>query len=410
MSGYTLAKPHAITCEKITRLWSEVNINNTRCIDIFAKYRYIEVAIVDLFGDQSCLNLYDYEFELRMSYSTVPEWLAGLGNRKLILTEGYPTLSIKEAFYVPGMRYNGDFRLSKANTHPSHDVPVDDCTDLVVKYDNVDMHKLSNTTLWSVNGYYLPSHYNNGYVRVPNAGAVIKKSKNFQFGCLNFKHIGNVSTIPITEEMVFKVDPLLDDNSRIHINVGKVIATHTVGIVIGGYLHLLDNFLTVTSHNTIAVTLGKLSVINRILESKDTLDLSFMCLENIEEGALVKDVIDPKLLITYLTCQYSCIVLIENTNLYKNDIPVDNNAAIGCAITPDDIYPARLITNTGKSVDYWYTEEAGKRCLQFNDIDTNHYIFHKTNWQENPVINNARIGAKITTRIFPHITQYLAKV
>lgn len=410
MSSYKLAKPLAVVCLRQNNRWLLADISTDTCADLFVKYKNIQIAITDIFERELTLNLFDYQLELNNYRFTIEHWLDDLDDQALTLTKNYPALKVAQAYYIPGCLYSGEIKLTKENTHPSQEVPLDDCTDLVVKYDGVNMEQLSKNTLWSCNGYYFRSFYSGGFIRLPNAGKAIIKSGRMDFGCLNFEKVGQVTTKPLTKDMIFKIDTSLKYDSRLHIDTKENLSQKSVGIVIGGYLHLVDDYLKVTSYSSIAITLNLTNILNRVIQSKQTLDMSFMHLDDLADDSNVKDILNDNNILQYLISNNSFLVFIDNPYLYKDKIEIDNNSSIGTSITDANLTPSQLIGAYGKAIDYWYTIEANKRCLQYADLVENQYLFYQTSWKGDKKINNARVGNNITKRIKPYYLNYQAKV
>lgn len=411
MSNYQLADPLAITKNRNSKVWKEIDISSTNLIDVFAKYQTIIVAIKDLFDNQYSLNLKHYELELKYYPNTISQWLADLGANALThLMEGYPKLTLKSAKYVAGASIVGTIKLSAPNVHPTQDTELDLCSELFIKYDRVDMEKLSRNTLWSVNGYYLPHVVSSGGIRIKEAGNIIQKTSATSFGFLDFSHIGKVVTKPITKDMIYKVDETTTSQFTLYIDAKENIADKTIGICIGGYLHLLDGTIKTIAQNKIAMQLGKFDLSQRIIESTDILNLSWIGVDDLEHSINSDKLKYDNIINQYLTTAYSFLVIIDNPNMFKQELPIDVQAALGTIVSEEKYPPSRLTTASGKAVDYWYHSEAGLRCMQHREFFQNNYTHLRSKWRSNLKINNARINTNPYRKTaFTH-TQYLAKV
>lgn len=410
MSGYKVATDEAIVRDRKTFEWKYTPIKDTPVSKVMAENRNAEIGIIDIFKVKSTLNLFDYETILRNENRTVQQWLDSRGDAALKLTPGLPELKIKSAFYIPGTRYMGEFALAKPNTDPSHKPPVEDCTDFAFKYDNKNSKEFSKYILTTVNGYYLQNHLMGDYIYIQHGGEVMQRSQSTHFGLLNFQNISTVDTLPITKEMVLKVDDSLDYYHRVHINTGVSLTNKTVGIVIGGYLHLLDDLIRVISDNTIALTMGKLDVVKRVIASKDDLDLTFMGLDDLHQSVRVEDVIDSAKLLEYLTCKYSFIVLINTAELYAHNVMVSEVNIPGTVNTPNEEYTHLMLNELGGAIDYWYTLEHGIRCMQFEPRSQDRMLFTRNHWRKLLRINDARLGRFKSERLRVRLKGFSSRI
>lgn len=408
-SNYRLDAAPAIVRSRTTRDWLKVDISAMKVTDVFANYREIEVGLFDAFNKPCTINLYQYEFELRNYQQTLGVWLNSLGKRGLITTAGLPTLTFKEVNYLPLTYYEGMFQLAKRGWHPSHQVPMEDYDDVVVAYNSITSKYLHSNVLFTVNGMFMPATYHDYGVRIFNAGDIIRKTGKVELGMLNFEQVGTVEVVPITSDMVFKVDGKKDYYTELLIKSPKSLAGKTVGIVIGGYLHLLDGLIKPNSDTTAIITMKDISVVERVIATKDILDLDFMGLDNLDVNASVAAVLDATNILKYLTCPYSFLVLVNNVNLSKRWDPVDPNVGMGNYLIDDSASLGLLVDETGKAIDYWPKWECGKWALCTEHSHRNTHSFHTAPWMGQTRINNAAIGINPAKPIQPSVITFYAR-
>lgn len=408
-SYYRLDSAPAIVRSRTTRDWLKVDISTMKVADVFANYREIEVGIYDVYDKPFTLNLYDYEFELMNYQFTLARWFAGLSTRALKLTANLPSLLFKEVNYVPLTYFEGQFQLAKRGWHPSHEVPMEDYDDVVVAYNSITSKYLHEHALFTVNGLFMPTTYHAYGVRLLNAGDVIRKTSRVEMGLLNFENVGSVSTIPITPEMVFKVDKSKDYLSELLIKSPKSLAGKTLGIVIGGFLHLLDGLIRPTSDTTATLIMKDVPIIERVIATKGVLDLAFMGLDDLDESVLVSTITNDVNVLKYLTCAYSFLVLIDNKDLCRRWDPVDVNAGLGNYLIDDSTPLGLLVDDTGRGIDYWPKWECGKWALCTEHSHRNTHSFHTTPWVSQARINSAAIGINPADRIRPNLITFYAR-
>ena len=403
---YVLSTDPAVVRERASKKWTTAVINNIRCVDLFAKYTNIEFIIIDAYGDAFTVDAYAYEPELRFNELTLGQWVAGLGDRSLTMKAGKPVLKVSSVNYFPLWHKPSTAQLAKRGWHPSHYTAGDDADDVIVGIKGVAHRKLSERVLWSVNGFFMPTTYHTYGCRIMNAGDIIRKSGKMAIGGLNFENIAKVSFQDITEAHVFKVDPAKRYFDGVHIKVDKPIGNRTVGLILGGYLHLLDGLIRPISQTSIRFTPGDLNIVERVLLSKDHLDLDFMGLDDIDKSVAVSRVMDDANWLKYLTCKYSRLVFIDTVDLWRTHSYVDTVTRPGSYVVDDSELLGQLIDNRGRTINYWPKFECGKVALCSDDYMEATHARYDTDWFADTVMNDAAIGSKPLTRINPKMLHY----
>ena len=397
MSGttvYRLPAALAVLRRKKTFDWLMLDVRAMKLVDLFSLYRNIEVALTDIFDNKLTLNLYEYESELRNSSKTLSEWLSTIGDRSLATTSGYPTLSIQLANYLPIGFSLESIMLAKRGYHPSHVVPVEDYADIIVDQPRVSSDVLHNYTLCSVNGYYVDSTYHDYGMRLFEGGNIVRRSGNIALGMLNFENIGKVSKVPVQSNMVHKVDDTMSYLDSVVVNVGVPLKNKTVGLVLGGHLHLLDGLVKIIGDQTIMFSMRQMRYVERVLGSRDSLDMSFMGLDALDVNSLVSGLIADDSILKYLTCPHTFVVLIDNPNVYIEELMPDQTGRWGQYCIDGNADLGGLYDQYGQCIDYWPKWEMNQWALDSlrNDMPTS--LFTTNSWLRQVRINDAAIGAK----------------
>lgn len=408
-SAYKLATELSVVKDKKTSVWSTIDLSTLTTKQLFSQYRKIEVSVDDVFGKPKTLLLSIYENELRNREITIAEWLVETGNRTLVTLDGYPTLSFKQINYVPMAYRDVSIKLAKPNAHPDHDFPLEDQTDVVVAYDGVEPKRLHEYGLWSFNGFYLPTTYHAYGARLKGAGVLARNSGSLSAGFLNFEGVGKVRKVPITESMVFKVNDELTYFDSLIIKADEPLFNKSVGIVIGGYLHLLDGSYKVISEDAIMLSLRNLRYVDRVIDSKDILDLSFMDLDDLDHNAVVSNVRDDTNILKYLTCQYSFLVIIDNPEITRNTMSPEQHEVRSKYAIDKDAQMGALVDKLGRNLEYWPTYENGVWTLHTDRYEFDNHMFRTTDWFKMIRINDARVGSNITSKVKPTLVNFVAR-
>jgi hypothetical protein len=410
MHGHYQLAGLAVAKTRQTRRWDTIDIELTPLNELIANYRQLEVPLTDFYGADKTLDLFQYEGRIRDSRRTLPQWLNDIGHEALQLTDGHPSLIIGETRYVPLTLRKGTFKMAKAGYHPSHEVAVEDYDDLVITYDDIAPADLHYKCLFTINGLVVPTTYHQYGCRLKYAGDIIRKSGRMDAGLLSFEHIGTIAQVPITADNIHKVSEQHTYFDRILIDVRQNINRKTVGLVLGGHLHLLDNVVSVIGDNTIAITLRNSRYVERVLETQDTLDLEMMGLDDIDSQSVMSHVTSDNAIHKYLTSPYSFLVLIDNPDLMVDKTGVSLSAKMGSYVVPIDRTHSRLVDHLGRGIEYWPVRGEFVWALCGVESHRQTYMHHDTDWLQLVRMNGGAAPYRPVMEIEPTMIHYRARI
>lgn len=410
MAGHYLLAGPAVVKSRQTNRWSIEDVSKIALNQLMQLYRQVELPITDFYGAEKTLYAHHYESTFRNSTLTLPQWLLTIGNDALTLDEGHPSLTMVETTYAPLTMRKGTFKMAKAGHHPSHEVAVEDYDDLIVTYEGIAPADLHLQCLFTINGLVLPTTYHQYGCRIKHAGDVIRKSSELSGGILDFSKIGTITQIPITEDLVHKVSEEHSYFDRLLINTKINVNNRTVGIVIGGHLHLLDTVVDVIGDTTVAITLRNSRYVERVLETQHALDLEMMGLTDIDSQSVMSHVMSDVSILRYLTSPYSFLVIINNPNMILDKEGVSHSIKLGGHVVPDTRPLSRLVDHLGRGIDYWPIK--GERFWALNGTDSHRqtYMHQLTNWHQLVRMNDGAVPYRPATRIDPMMLHYKARI
>lgn len=409
-NNYTIANAPAYGKLRKTNYWETVDVVNNSLSALFSKYREIEVAIDDSFGKPLTLDLYMYESEVRYRNELLSVWLASRGSKALAAVAGYPTYVTASVPYIPINYVAGTVAVAMTGKHPSYSTEGTDANDVIIDLNGNTPSGLHEHSLFSVNGFYFRTTYHDYGVRLLHAGDAIRASRRFESGFLSFNDVGSVKQLPITESMVHKLDDTKSLWDRITIDANYPLYGKTVGLVLGGYLHLLDGVVRVIGDETVTVSVRNLNLMERVIQSKETLDLSFFEMDDLENNSVVKLAKSEEAILKYLTSKYSFLVVIDNPDLMLDQTGVSQSAMVGDYIVPYGVVPGLLKDNYGRVIDYWPMADCGLWTLKTSYLGNPSILFTQSGWHELTRFNSAREGRLLTLPKELKMCTYKARV
>ncbi len=392
--SYTLANVPAVVRDRTTLKWSLVDVSNLTSDVIFSQYLECEIGVLDAYGHVQTVNLYKYEATLRYQAIKLDSWLLSIkGTALFILHSGAPTLVEASTNYVPlWSTADATAELCKRNWNPTNTPSLEDADDIIINIANLTPQYLKDYGLWLINGWVVPATYHTYGLRMWNAGDIVRRSSEMSIGFLNFESIGKLSYQPLKVDSIFKQDGFTKYGDGVVIKCDQELNGKTVGLVLGGYLHLLDGTIKQVGHKTISFTPNKMDLLHRLVQSNAHLELGFTGIDTLSESQLVSKITSDQFWIDYLTSQYSMLVYIDTDKLYRTVDYPDHVTRPGNFLIDKDTPLGYMVDQYGKGVCYWPKYESGQWALLTEDKWHTTLAAKTTQWQNATRINDGQIG------------------
>lgn len=360
---YQLVKVIARRMETESR-WEEVDLSTTPINQIYRLYSRCWLVLSNPFiTNQVALDFQLVRKDIGTSNATIPEWLVSNGSNALPTTDRIPELKVRYALWNDGFR--GGFKIQPVspNASPDAELPIGSKSWLYLSKPKIDWTLFNKCCMVTVNGFFhrLVGNASGAWV----AGGMhtqIKSGQN-QLGLLSFRELGRLQYIPITESMLYKQDPNQLMRDQVNINVGVDLENYTVLLVLGGYLHLLDD-RAFKQHGmqTLMVNTRGLPLIERFHESRyyfDFDDFPWHKTDRNPSQIALDDFYSDAFLTRYFTMDQSFIVLLDNRDIFLERKPLHLTPGPGLMVSYEK--PNHLLVNgVGKSSEYWATLEDGQ--------------------------------------------------
>ena len=253
---------------------------------------------------------------------TVTAWLTSLGNASLPTTDGEPTVVQKRILARDVWQAGFTATLSVPSGSPLNDAPDADKIDIWVTRDKADYLELQQHALATVNGlmHRLDADTNGMYIK--HGGETFAKSKNAILGLLSLEAVGKVTTHTITADMLYHPSPEGKFKDSTWIKLPFDSTGKTVGIVIGGYLHLLSKDTKVIGPHTLKVMMNRIPLLERYMVSRKLMNMTSMeRFHEVSEADIDKDLyvtegfFSNECLTELLTLSQSFLIELDTDNL-----------------------------------------------------------------------------------------------
>jgi hypothetical protein len=367
--------------------WESVDISNLTFNQIYTQYLRVFAVLSNPFDPaETSLDLAAIEYQVGDLTQTFDQYLINIGNAALPTSTTIPTLQTTYAKYADA--WLAGYTITPINPDAAIDspLPVTDKPWLKLTRSDVDFGLFGQSCMVSVNGYF-------HYVDTDSTGAYvvdgmksIVNSNNNQVGIYNLGYLGQITYKQITADMIYKQDGQGALCNGVYLNCGQDISNTTILLVIGGYLHVLDDttFKRV-SDSAIKIDWNNFPYFDRYFESVDTIDMSSLNLEhtnaNLSQVA-VQQLLSDEAITAYMTLSQSFLVFLNNSEVFRDSQFVQDLA------TQDPTLPGRYVSyvkpefplkvGRGRIAEYWAIEEKGQWGLNIRDGKMDRRVYYTT--------------------------------
>ena len=238
-----------------------------------------------------------------------------------------------------------------------------------------------NSCLVSVNGFIHMTDTDGTKILVQDGAKSGRIARNNQVGITSFADIGQLEMIPITADMVHRRYTDIPLKTKLYIDIGTPKPNKTAMLVLGGYLHVLDDStFSRISDSIFTIDFQNFPLLERYYESSQCIDLSSLGLDVHTENPFIVNVeqlYSDEVLTKYATLSQSFLVFIDTDNLFTETHALHHFSVPGMITSHiEPIYP--LITGYGALGDYWRVKEDGQWALTITKGWQENYLFQST--------------------------------
>lgn len=292
--------------------------------------------------------------KIPLSYITrsdidITEYLLEMEGLALPGLKGQVDYRYGEVYAWDAIYHGFDYQSINLDVHPRANIPEEDKPDLLITRPDLHYTTYGQYCLISVNGLF---HYHtadlNGWLVKNGNVTKTKRLNKTHVNILDFSQVGKVELVPITTAMIrpSTVSSRLADNVYINVKKGynKSLSRKTIGIVLGGYFHVLDHVIKRVSTDVVRIDMNGIMWETLYYKIKDVMNIDEFGLTDFgNDRVLGFELYHESTIKKLFTLHNSFIVVIDTPYLGVEEIPVGNLGIPNkyeTAIKP--IYPLRI--------------------------------------------------------------------
>lgn len=360
---YAIQKTIGLPVE-ISAQWEEIDASSKPLAYLFQTLRRFIVVLSDTRRpDPIYVDFEQFRSEFAHYENTLEVFIQARGEDYNFQTiEKLPNANVGYVKYNHAIAAGYHIELGKAGYVLPDGATNDMKTDLKLSRPEAetDFQMLVDYCLFSVNGLLHRPDFDGVNAFVKGGGTSVQVAKNNQLGIYSFRDVGKITVMKITEDMIVTPQGFNSLSERIAIKIPTQWKLGAFVMSLGGYLTTPhQSSCWAGGDNTIYLDIKQLSMLDRVLESRDLIDL--------EPLGLTKSTVNPRsinaeelysdaVIKRWLTLVQSFIVLIDTDNLFfdRRYLRQMRCPGIFTAYQKPE-YP--LILDQGRLGEYWRIKE-----------------------------------------------------
>lgn len=361
----------------------DIDIANMTMMNIFKTYTNV-IAILNRLSDNKevALDLYKLPVGVRFLTQTFTQYLVSNGNRALP-TEDIPEITYQYAKFYDMWEWDFSVKLIARGIHPDYVVEEDQKVDALLSKPNVNYEDVCNNFLFTVNGFIHRADFLPEGILLYDANVSRRLANNTHLGGVDFSALGGIECLSITQDMIYRRNLNQPYVQAVYLKIPKSVVGTVPALVLGGYLHVLDDMYRMVSDTVMKIDFSRYPWIMRYFTLRNQIDLESLGIEAELNGtynidAMTSDAVIEKLLLL----SQSFIVLIKTTELRRGTVSLHHNSLPGVYETSMKPF-APMIIDDGRLTEYMVSTEHGKYALRVEHYLTDNRVLETTQYLTN---------------------------
>lgn len=380
--------------------WKDVDLSTVDINTLFTTYAKVILTLTHVSVSHDLyLDMDDARPQIPPSFKprTIQQWLTSLGPAALPTHDSAPIIRERIVRYRDAWLAGYDIVAVDRKRAWNAQLPEGEKNDLLLRRSDVDFTNLWRYCMVSVNGLF---HHVGGspeglYVVEGGRTGAIKRDNHV--GLLSFRDVAALEYIPIVAGMVYKTHPDQKYADYANVKLPKPVVGKTILLVLGGYLHVLDNAYQQTGPSSVRINFNRIPLPERVFESFDRINLDSLQLTpspNNDRQFVREELLADDTLAAYLTLPQSFFVVVDTPYLFARETQVENSKLPGRYITKDPMEMLPLFSAMGRHCIYKPTREWGRVVLSSEPAHNYDYNFRTHQWHTQLSLDDKTYSAK----------------
>ena len=309
--------------------WLEVDFSNISFADIYTTYRNAIVVLTNPFVQTPvAFDLEKLRYHYAASPLTVSAFLINNADKALDTTTNIPKIKEQYAKYKDAFAAGYTINAVNPDTAPDAELTTGAKDWLHLSKAGLNYELFKKTCLVFVNGFFHFADVGTDGIWVDSGMKSVLRANQNTVGIVSFAGISTFTTKRITDDMIGNQGAVNQLGVRSYVDVGVDITNKGIGLVLGGYLHVLDSstFYRV-GDSRICIDFNNLPLFERFYESGEVIDFTELGLTKSDVNDSVfatSELLSDKKIRRYLKMPQTFLIVFDNPELMVKRVPIQD--------------------------------------------------------------------------------------
>lgn len=362
-------------------VYHEIDIGDTPMYSIFNTYTNVLCTLVRLTDNiEVSLDLYALPVGVRLLSQTLKQWLVSNGNKTLPTTD-IPEITYEHAKFRDLWEWGFSAKMIARDIHPDYEVADDQKVDVLLFKEGADYRGMCENFLFTVNGFVHQADYIDQGVVLKDAHLSKLVANNTHLGGIDFSGLGGLTIVDITDEMIYKRYDGQPFNQALYIRLPEPVSNRIPMLVLGGYLHALDDTYSMVSDDVMKIDFSRYPWIQRYMTLVQQLDLTELGIEPEINGTYsIEQIASDAVILKLLAMSQTFVVYVNTDELRRGTVAIHHAGLPG--VYQSVVKPfAPMVIDDGRMTEYMISTEHGKYAIRaehylsdFRVLETTQYL------------------------------------
>lgn len=344
--------------------YTNIDLTGLTFRDLYQDYLDVHFEVTHpTYTEKKFVKLDDIQGRVTNASMTPTEWLGSIDNESLPSHPGSLEIVTSEIGHRDAFMAGFDVERTLMGYHPENEFPMKDRKDLLLTKDGVDYDRMQRNCIVTVNGLVQQTSASEYGLYVVDGAYGQDHANETQIAITSFQDVGEIEIVNVDESNIYQPN----ENNKLYqytyLNLGVETENKTILMVMGGYLHVLDDSYLPIGNGLVRIDFNNYPIIQRYYESMDYIDLSgleYTPFGHNETQRSVKEVLESDTWIkSMLNLKQTFFIVVDNPHVFVERLQLEKSGLVGTFYT--NMTPTLpLSTQRGKLKEYWAYEDDGR--------------------------------------------------
>jgi hypothetical protein len=371
----------------IDAVWETVDVSAMDINVVYSTYQKCYLTLsnplytADVYLD---MDLVRASIPLTIPGSTIPEWLASLGNTALPTFSTAPAFTTETVLFRDAWQAGYDIEPASIGVPLDNEIPVGALPDLIMSQANIDYNFMYENALITVNGFIHNTSPGQDGLYIQDGMTTSRNMNDNQVGILSFEKVGQLQIVPITDEMIYNNPTTEPLGKYVYVNLGTNLDNLSLLFVLGGKLHCMDEAYTIIGEGLVRINMDVIPWAQIFFDAQNCLDFSSITWSKAPYNPnqiSTQDLYSDAVIKAFLQLSQTFFVIVSCPQLYLLRHYTERTKLPGRWTCASGLQEFPLIGPMGRIIEFTPMWENTLFVLRGSSVYDKNYMFETAPWE-----------------------------